>query len=117
MKPFLDELKAILECDIVDVNTDKINYQNVVLYQLNNIVKQNTISNTKNQYNVFINLYYVTKATDKNHSANSFKLLNKLERSCAKAIQKMTCSRLVIVNASEYLATQYDLCFTSVDFK
>jgi alpha-acetolactate decarboxylase len=112
MLPFFDMTQEILGQPLTDINADKINYNEVILFELDNLTKQSTISQSKNQYNVFINLYYITRASDEEHTKKALKILGKFESHRARVIQKMTCSQLVIINASNYLVSHYELCFS-----
>ena len=111
MLPFFEMLQDILQKPLKDINDVIADYNDTIIYELDSLVKQTTITQTKNQYIATINLLYITKNTDINHNNNALKILNNLESYSAKVIQKVTFSQLIIINATKYLVTNYELSF------
>ena len=111
MLKIFNELEKALNLPLIDINAKNIDYDNIILFELDEITKQRNISNKLNEYGLMVNLYYVTKESDQNHNKNSLNILSKLELHNAKAIQNITCSKLIIINATKYLVTKYDLIF------
>lgn len=111
MEHFYNELKQILDINLRDINDKNIDYQNVILFELNEITKQKTVTTNKNLYHIEISLYYITKENDELHSKNALNILKQLELYNANAIKKMTHQKLIIINANKFFVSKFDLIF------
>ena len=116
MLKVFEELKGALSLPLVDINDKNIRYDNVILFELDEIVKKSTLTTKRNEYSQLINLYYITKEEDLTHYENSINIISQLELHNARAIQNIIFSKLLIVNATKYIVTQYALQIETIKF-
>ena len=111
MLKIFDELKSILDKPLIDINAKNIDYDNVILFELDEIIKNRTVTTRCNVYNLLVNLYFITKENDPDHSKNCLNILKTLELHHATAIKKITYSQLIIINASKFFVSKFELVF------
>ncbi len=110
MYPFFDELSALFKTKLINIDDNITEYHNSLIYELITLETSQNVSKSMNYYNVEINLFYISKITDKTHSNEALKILKKLETNNAKTIKKMEKTN-IIIDADEYNVTKFDLEF------
>ncbi|MDD2650538.1 MAG: hypothetical protein RBS16_01885 [Candidatus Cloacimonadales bacterium] len=109
MRPYYNDIAGLFS-DIkgfYDINEDILDYNNIMIYELEYIENGKAISLGQNSYKITINLYYID---NQDHSNKAINILRVLEGYNARAIVNMLTSKMVI-NADEYIVSKYQLVF------